>query len=60
MLHVSLFSCIVAGFGLIVMYNILPEMENRTIEEIEQHFADDSKKITDRKINKIFPKQTQI
>lgn len=32
------------------MYKILPETENRTLEEIELHFADNSKKLTDRKI----------
>lgn len=29
------------------MYNILPETEGRTLEDIEIHFADDSKKLTD-------------
>lgn len=29
---------------------ILPETENRTLEDIELHFADNSKSITDRKI----------
>lgn len=34
------------------MYNILPETENRTLEDIELHFSDNSKKLTDRKIMK--------
>lgn len=32
------------------MYNILPETEGRTLEEIENHFADDNRKITDHYI----------
>lgn len=44
---VSLFYCVVATSGLILMYNILPETENRSLEDIETHFSDDSKKITD-------------
>lgn len=35
------------------MYNILPDTENRTLEEIELHFSDKTKKITDRNIAKI-------
>lgn len=35
------------------MYSILPETENRTLEEIELHFSDNSKKLTDRKIVKL-------
>lgn len=57
---VALFSCVVAGIGFIVMYNILPELGNRTMEEIEIHFADDTKKITDYKIAKIFKKQNEV
>lgn len=53
---VALFNCIVIAFGLILMYKILPETERRSLEDIEMHFADNSKKITDRKIPKI-PKQ---
>lgn len=49
---VSLFFCCICGFGLIWMYFILPETENRTLEDIELHFSDNSKKITDRKITK--------
>lgn len=37
-------------FCLILMYNILPETEDRSLEDIELHFADNSKRITDRKI----------
>ena len=47
---VALFNCIIIAFGLILMYKILPETENRTLEEIELHFADNSKNLTDRKI----------
>ncbi|XP_055301803.1 facilitated trehalose transporter Tret1-like [Sitodiplosis mosellana] len=47
---VALFNCIIIGCGLILMYNILPETENRTLEDIELHFSDNSKKLTDRKI----------
>lgn len=35
------------------MFFILPETENRTLEDIELHFSDNSKKITDRKIQKL-------
>ncbi|XP_055305851.1 facilitated trehalose transporter Tret1-like [Sitodiplosis mosellana] len=49
---VALFNSIVIFVGLILMYKILPETENRTLEDIEMHFADKSKKITDRKIDK--------
>ena len=41
------------------MYKILPETEGRTLEDIELHFSDDSKKFTDHKIpkpKKITPK----
>lgn len=34
------------------MYFVLPETEDRTLEDIELHFSDNSKKITDRKIRK--------
>lgn len=49
---ISLFYCIVCCIGLILMYFILPETENRTLEDIELHFSDNSKKITDHKITK--------
>lgn len=35
------------------MYNILPETENRSLEDIEIHFSDKTKKITDHKIAKL-------
>lgn len=35
------------------MYNILPETESRSLEDIELHFSDDSKKLTDRQIRKM-------
>lgn len=34
------------------MYFILPETENRTLEEIEKHFSENSRKLTDRNIQK--------
>lgn len=34
------------------MYNVLPETENRSLEEIELHFADNSKPLWDWKIAK--------
>ncbi|XP_031636109.1 facilitated trehalose transporter Tret1-like [Contarinia nasturtii] len=48
----SLLYTIICLFGLILTYNILPETENRSLEDIELHFSDNSKKITDRKIAK--------
>lgn len=50
---VALFNSIVIAFGLVLMYKILPETENRTLEDIEMHFSDKSKKLTDRTISKI-------
>lgn len=47
---VSLFYCTLSFIGLIVMYLILPETEGRSLEDIELHYSDDSKKITDRQI----------
>lgn len=32
------------------MYAILPETEDRTLEDIELHFSDNNRKLTDRKI----------
>lgn len=49
---ISLFYCIVCGVAFIVTYFILPETENISLEDIERHFTDNSKKITDRKIVK--------
>lgn len=48
----ALFYCIVCGIGLIFTYNVLPETENRSLEEIELHFADNSKNLCDRNIVK--------
>lgn len=53
MAGIALFNSIVVVFGLVLMYTILPDTENKTLEEIELHFSDNSKKITDRKIQKI-------
>lgn len=41
----------VAFFGLIATYNILPETEKRTLEDIELHFSDKQKGLRDRKIS---------
>lgn len=35
---------------LIFQYKIMPETENRSLEDIEMHFSDNSKRITDRHI----------
>lgn len=58
---VALFNCTFTAIGLILMYNILPETEGRTLEAIELHFSDKTKKFTDNKIPKTKPiqKQTQ-
>lgn len=50
---ISLVNCIIAASGLILMYKILPETENRSLEDIELHFSDNAKKITNRKITKM-------
>lgn len=50
---VTLFYCVVIAVGLILMYNILPETEGRSLEEIEMHFSDKFTKITNRRISKI-------
>ena len=33
-----------------MIYNILPETEGRTLEDIEIHFADNNRKLTDHYI----------
>ena len=52
MAGVALFNTISIFLGFILMYKILPETENRTLEDIEMHFADKTKKLTDIKILK--------
>lgn len=47
---VTLLYCIIAAVGLVWTYNILPETENRSLDDIERHFSDNSKKLTDRYI----------
>lgn len=47
---ITLLLSIIIGFGLILLYYILPETTNRSLEDIELHFADNSKKLTNRKI----------
>lgn len=49
---VSLLYSVICGVGLILIYLILPETENQTLEDIELYFSDKSKKFTDRKIKK--------
>lgn len=49
----TLLNCMIAGFGIVLIYLIMPETENRTLEDIEMHFSDNTKKITDRKIARI-------
>lgn len=41
------------------MFMILPETESRSLEEIEIHFSDNNRKITDRKILKAASKKKQ-
>lgn len=50
---VTLFFSCVCGIGLIWMYLILPETENKSLEDIELHFSDNSKKMTNHKIAKV-------
>lgn len=38
--------------GLFYIYKFLPETERRTLEEIELHFSDNDKKLSDIKIRK--------
>ncbi|XP_031634375.1 facilitated trehalose transporter Tret1-like [Contarinia nasturtii] len=47
-----IFYGIISLTGLIVMYNILPETEQRSLEDIELHFSDNKKGITDIYISK--------
>lgn len=56
---VALFNCVVIAGGLILMYKILPETENRSLEDIELHFADNSKKLTHRNIPKATKRKSQ-
>lgn len=49
---ISLFDCAIAAIGWIVLYKILPETEGRSLEDIEMHFSDNSKKLTDHNIPK--------
>lgn len=46
------FFCTVSFIGLIFAYFVLPETEGRSLEDIELHFTDDSKKFTDWRIAK--------
>lgn len=49
---ITLFNCVVIAVGLIATYLMLPETEGRTLEDIELHFSDESKRITNHKIPK--------
>lgn len=40
------------NFSFIVMYLILPETEGRSLEDIEIHFSDNTRRFTDIKIHK--------
>lgn len=44
---IAMFYCAIATLGLVLMFNIMPETENRSLEDIELHFSDNNKKITD-------------
>lgn len=50
---VTLLYAIIAGTGLVLMYFIFPETEGRTLEDIELHFADNSKSMLNHKITKM-------
>lgn len=41
--------------GATILYFILPETEGITLEDIERHFAEKGRKLTDRKIKKYIP-----
>lgn len=43
----------VFAFRFVAVYNLLPETENRTLEEIELHFSDNQRPITDINIQRI-------
>lgn len=48
---IMLYGCIgVVGFVFIFIF--VPETERRTLEDIEVHFSDNNRKMTDRKIQK--------
>lgn len=49
---ISMFYCVISAIGLIFAWMILPETEGKTLEDIELHYSDNSKNITDRKIIK--------
>lgn len=53
MAGISALNCAIAAGGVILIYKIMPETENRTLEDIERHFWDKSKKLTDRKIARV-------
>ena len=43
---------VVGAIGYVAMYLTLPETEECTLEEIESHFSDNSRKLTDIRIRK--------
>lgn len=38
----------ITAVGLLILWQVMPETEGRTLDEIEQFFSDESRKITDR------------
>lgn len=48
---ILLYGCI-GVFGFVFIFLFVPETERRTLEDIEVHFSDNKRKITDRKIQK--------
>ena len=51
----SLFYAAFAIGGAMILFFILPETEGLTLEDIERHFAEEGRKVTDRKIKKYIP-----
>lgn len=49
---VAAFYALISLFGFVVCYFLMPETERRTLEDIEYHFSDNTRSITDRKIEK--------
>lgn len=43
----------IVSFRLITAYFVMPETENRTLEEIEAHFSDKTRSITETTVRRI-------
>lgn len=56
---VTLLYCIISVIGFIIIYQILPETEGRSLEDIEMHFSNNSLKLTDRNIPKSSSKMNE-